>query len=143
MSTQEPAYEFDRNRFAKMLERVIKDKEFGTRLQKRPLLTVMESGFDLHPDLARKIEDRTLTEIIDFDPFGPVANVAVSVAIDAGVAVVIRVGVHTRAADPMEEVINPVIRDRIVDIVEERVQMTRVLATPPLPLEKVGPIKGR
>ena len=130
MSTQEPAYEFDRNRFAKMLERVVKDKEFSTRLQKRPLLTVMESGFDLNPDLARKIEDRTLTEIIDFDPFGPVANVAVSVAIDAGVAVVIRVGVHTRAADPREEGINPVIRDRIVDIVEERVQMTRVLAAP-------------
>ena len=64
-----------------------------------------------------------------------------SVAIDAGVAVVIRVGVHTRASDPLQEAINPVIRDRIVDIVEERVQMTRVLATP-LPPEKVGPVKG-
>lgn len=118
---------FDRERFARMLDQVVADAEVGRRLDANPLETLREFGFDLREDVAREVEGKTLGELQQFDPLGPRANVAVSVGIDAGVVVMINVGIHTKARENLEDqVINPVIRDRITTAVEERVRVIDV-----------------
>jgi hypothetical protein len=113
-----------------MLERVITDKDFSERMERLPLQVLTESGFDLRDDIARQVESRTISELQKFDPLGPVANVAVSVGIDVGVVVMINVGIHTKARSFGSETINPVIRDRVLDIVEERLEVQKHLAKP-------------
>jgi hypothetical protein len=126
MPAADALYTFDQARFAKMLDKAVRDKEFGTKLQKKPLATLRESGFDVRADVAKHIGDKTLAEIQAFDPLGPVANVAVSVGVDVAVSVVISVAVHTKALEQGRElVVNPVLRDLVTSEVAERINVNQ------------------